>query len=409
MHALLPLRSTGQVLEADCTGHWYASCTTAMCYAGAPTITHGDGSDPDADSPTAEADASWTTKRDGDLTCTDPKILIAGKGDELPVYEDSAPLNEPCYADDSCIGYPTCCVKFGTCVSVHGGSVSSIARNYEGGCYSDKSRKGALNTAAGCTTVGECAVHFLEVVQGAKTKNAEEMMNEIPDATLARLKAKDTCGCPSGDVWNEATQKCDCDPWWIDSSCYRNCAPEPTRCANFDGKYPPSSPPPPLAMTVALTIAGDVASITEDEQAAVCGKIATAAGVAAEAVTCAFAAGGERRRLADTVVITAAIVIPGGTAAEMQNVADTLADKMGTTAKASAVLGHDVTVAPVMSTPAGETVTPEPLPDDGLSTGVLIAIIVGSVCGVILFAGVAYLLCCKKAKKVEGGGKGASA
>merc|ERR1719375_1342007 len=66
----------------------------------------------------------WGT-RAPDVTqtgCTPPA------GGDLPQTTASTPdhLNEPCYVHDAaCTGYVVCCVKKDTCVSTHGGMVSS--------------------------------------------------------------------------------------------------------------------------------------------------------------------------------------------------------------------------------------------------------------------------------------------
>ena len=70
--------------------------------------------------------------------------------------------------DAACEGYPVCCVKTGTCVSDHGGMVSSNAKYYEGGCVSPNSRARALPD--GCAKQGECHAMYLEHMKGGTPK-----------------------------------------------------------------------------------------------------------------------------------------------------------------------------------------------------------------------------------------------
>jgi hypothetical protein len=95
------------------------------------------------------------------------------------------PVNEPCYVHDAvCQGYPVCCVTYGTCISQHGGMVSSNALYYEGGCHSEDSSHGI--TAPGCQgKQGECNVPYLQSAMGASTSSSA--ISTVSDAVLARL------------------------------------------------------------------------------------------------------------------------------------------------------------------------------------------------------------------------------
>ena len=94
-------------------------------------------------------------------------------------------VNEPCYVHDAaCVGYAVCCVTAGTCVSQHGGLVSSNALYYEGGCYSNSSSRRSF--APGCQGMqGECNIPYLEAVRGATTISSA--ITAVPNATLDRL------------------------------------------------------------------------------------------------------------------------------------------------------------------------------------------------------------------------------
>ncbi|KAL9139609.1 putative tandem protein 6, partial [Amphidinium carterae] len=98
-----------------------------------------------------------------------------------------SPLNEPCYVHDSaCEGYPVCCVTAGTCVSEHGGIVSSNRAYYEGGCQSHESSNTEWDDeATGCVAQGECHWLYLQFVKGATTKEGE--MTAVPMEVDARL------------------------------------------------------------------------------------------------------------------------------------------------------------------------------------------------------------------------------
>ena len=150
-----------------------------------------------------------------------------------------------------------------------------------------------------------------------------------------------------------------------------------------------------------------------EQQTEICGKIATAAGVETDAVTCEFEDHGEdddhsghahgRRLQADEgVVVTADIVVPDGKT--LQSIGNSLNSAMGTTAKASALLGVTVTSAPTMTANDGSGAV-EPSPS-GLSTGAIIGIAVGAVCAVILVLAAVYVM--KKKKGPATNAKGAN-
>ena len=67
-------------------------------------------------------------------------------------------------------------MKQGTCISTHGGMVSSNAAYYQGGCTSTDSSKKTL--PEGCAKAGECHAHYLEHMKGGTTKAGKA---ESPD------------------------------------------------------------------------------------------------------------------------------------------------------------------------------------------------------------------------------------
>jgi hypothetical protein len=218
------------ITEAACTKTWYSKCTAKMCGDTIPAVAPP-AKPPSPPKPPPLPPTPPPPPRDGiypnNGACPSPLVLTPAPGQDLAIY-NGVPLNEPCYASDSCNGYPTCCVKAGTCISEHGGRVSSIAKNYEGGCYSDESSKKSFNTGDGCTQAGECDSHFLKLVQGSTTKDAAENMNTLTPADEQRLAAKDLCMCTPGFIYSGGY--CNCDPDYIESSCYRNCKANLTRC-----------------------------------------------------------------------------------------------------------------------------------------------------------------------------------
>ena len=70
--------------------------------------------------------------------------------------------------DAACDGYPVCCVRKDTCVSTHGGMISSNSKYYEGGCVSPNSRAKAL--PEGCAKQGECHAMYLEHMKAGTAK-----------------------------------------------------------------------------------------------------------------------------------------------------------------------------------------------------------------------------------------------
>lgn len=130
--------------------------------------------------------------------CTPPA------GGDLPKTTASSAdnLNEPCYVHDAaCDGYPVCCVKAGTCVSEHGGMVSSNAKYYMGGCVSPNSRAGALPD--GCAKQGECHAMYLQHMKGGTTK-AGLSVAVSPYVTERMMKGADGCAAyftPPIPIW----------------------------------------------------------------------------------------------------------------------------------------------------------------------------------------------------------------
>lgn len=101
----------------------------------------------------------------------------------------SEPVNEPCYiqggtdSNGPCQGYPLCCVTKGTCVSTHGGMLSSNVKYYEGGCTSPESRSGMT-----CPSVqGECNAPYLEFAKNATT--VQGAFTPLDGTAMARLLA----------------------------------------------------------------------------------------------------------------------------------------------------------------------------------------------------------------------------
>ena len=121
--------------------------------------------------------------------------------DSTAIASWGAPINEPCYSgENTCVGYPVCCVTAGTCVSQHGGMVSSNHRYYEGGCYSSSSSK--RTTGPGCGGMqGECNIPYLQSAMGATS--VPSVITTIPDATLARLAFEYVQDATPCKTWDE--------------------------------------------------------------------------------------------------------------------------------------------------------------------------------------------------------------
>lgn len=278
----------------------------------------------------------------------------------------SAPVNEPCYnPEDVCVGYRVCCVKTGTCKSEHGGSVSSNADYYEGGCYSDKSSKRTF--APGCgTKVGECNAAYLESAQGATTV-ASAIGTPAADVTARLAKGKSSI------------------------------------CQTWD------------QVIVKVVLAG--ASLS-DFQAhgysnpvySMCPKFATAAGVASGYVACAAAAPSSSRRKLQSgggVELTATIQAYGD-GVTTATVTAGIETNMGTPELATQMLTSDSYPVTVEAAPAMSSMDPsgvETVIGGGLSTPVLIVIIVVAA----LVALVVLFLVYKKLKGGGGGGGGKAA
>jgi len=147
-------------------------------------------------------DAAWAAKHNGrvlqshggygkpDSTKTGCTVSDASKT-PMPADAEDA-VNEPCYVHDAvCEGYPVCCVTKGTCVSQHGGMVSSNSKYYEGGCWSPDSSKKTM--APGCSKQGECNAMYLEHMKGGTTK-AGNKVNESPYVVERMMAGSSGCG-----------------------------------------------------------------------------------------------------------------------------------------------------------------------------------------------------------------------
>merc|ERR1719321_502856 len=75
-----------------------------------------------------------------------------------------------------------CCVTLNTCISRHGGMVSSNLDYYEGGCQSFQSSKKTYNETlygnGACVQQGECMVQYTQVCKGGTTKSGQK--EELP-------------------------------------------------------------------------------------------------------------------------------------------------------------------------------------------------------------------------------------
>ena len=194
-----------------------------------------------------------------DCACQAPFIHRVPRGSEKPVITygaGQAPLNEACYAADTCTGYVSCCVTKDTCISVHGGLVSSNADLYEGGCYSDQSSRGSFNTAAGCTGVGECDEHYLRVNHGVTTTASSPTMITPTSTIAARLSAHDWCGCPESYMLDVSKGcACVCDPEYAVSSWVRGARTmvvNASRCLEVDDLLNPRGCPKKKLSTEAI-------------------------------------------------------------------------------------------------------------------------------------------------------------
>lgn len=270
------------------------------------------------------------------------------------------PVNEPCYAHDGahCDGYVVCCVKKGTCVSDHGGMVSSTAKYYEGQCWSDESSKKAH--APGCgSNVGECDAPHIEAAKGGTSKAGN--FNTIPSATLARLEA--------------------------------NKAAPPKMCITWD------------VVSVKVILDANIAAFSGygSPTGGMCTKIAEAAGVASAHVSCSAA------DHSGDVAITAVINAEGSSGVEVNK---EIMKHMGTSADASTYLTSSSFSAVVKSVPSISTAAYlNPLApaaaggaaaaaltgsSSGLEPGVIAGAVVGGVAGLALIAVLIYFLACKK-------------
>jgi hypothetical protein len=296
--------------------------------------------------------------------------------DSATITAWTGPLNEPCYVHDSaCEGYPVCCVTTGTCVSTHGGMVSSNALYYEGGCYSDSSSTGI--TGAGCEgKVGECNAPYLESAMGGTTReyaSGDEggtlLMTAIPDDVLTRLSAsnvQDLAPCVS---WASVTWSVVLDGASTD---------------DFSGYYSPLS--------------------------TMCTTIAETVGVNDAYVDCTSAEAARRkmkmRRLQTGGVEITAVIQCVGTGVDAGSVADALVENLGTAEQITTALSTDtypvtVTVEPTMSAVSSDGEAMDNVFSAGLGTGTLIIIIVAAIV-VVLVVVVAVKMMGGKKEPAEG-------
>lgn len=124
-------------------------------------------------------------------------------GPQLPKFSDGKPpINEPCYEHVGiCAGYAVCCVKYGTCKSLGGMTLSSNLAYYVGGCQSLNSSKKAWDKPEnqGCTEQGECLAAYILTNKGgyATSRNGVSLMTDVPADHLARVMV--------GSTWNGNT------------------------------------------------------------------------------------------------------------------------------------------------------------------------------------------------------------
>ena len=102
--------------------------------------------------------------------------------------------------DAACDGYPVCCVRKDTCVSTHGGMISSNSKYYEGGCVSPNSRAKAL--PEGCAKQGECHAMYLEHMKAgtAKAEKRDMFGRIITSAQHAKNKGRANNKRPAGEM-----------------------------------------------------------------------------------------------------------------------------------------------------------------------------------------------------------------
>ncbi len=302
------------------------------------------------------------------------------------------PVNEPCYAHDGahCDGYVVCCVKKGTCVSDHGGMVSSTAKYYEGQCWSDESSKKAH--APGCgSNVGECDAPHIEAAKGGTSKAGN--FNTIPSATLARLEA------------NKAAPPKMCITWDVVSGAQRSTTSTPLSPPARSPTFPPThSPTVAAAAAVKVILDANIAAFSGygSPTGGMCTKIAEAAGVASAHVSCSAA------DHSGDVAITAVINAEGSSGVEVNK---EIMKHMGTSADASTYLTSSSFSAVVKSVPSISTAAYlNPLApaaaggaaaaltgsSSGLEPGVIAGAVVGGVAGLALIAVLIYFLACKK-------------
>ena len=123
-------------------------------------------------------------------------------------------------------------------------------------------------------------------------------------------------------------------------------------------------------LKVSFTVAGAIADYTRIDRDSICGKVAAAAGLTADAATCTARPA--------SILVTATLILPPGTT--VQSVTNTLHTAIGSTELASSVLGVTVESAPVFTDASGQTLTPTPgLGGGGLSTGAIIGISCGGI------------------------------
>jgi len=168
---------------------------------------------------------------------------------------------------------------------------------------------------------------------------------------------------------------------------------------------PPSPPPSPsfppavgdsgnyMVVTSKLTISGDLSDYSDRTWAAIASKVAIACAVHESDITVTAEAG--------SVVVTIEIKTAGS---GVDKVTTAMETHMATASSAQSFLGTSV----LGYYASVESVEPVTSAEVGLSTGALIGIIVGSVAGVIIIGGGAYMYMKKKKKAAAPAGKGAA-
>ena len=105
-------------------------------------------------------------------------------GPDLEAVNDGQdPINEPCYTHGGqCEGYVVCCLTRGTCQGF-GGTISSNANYYEGGCQDLDGSSADSWDNPDCAEQGECHIPYLEQVKGGVA--AAGLMTDVPQECVA--------------------------------------------------------------------------------------------------------------------------------------------------------------------------------------------------------------------------------